>query len=179
MSRLARKPIPLNGATFTEKGGVYSVKGPKGELEILRLPGVEVTVTDDGVASVALAGEANLQNKANLGTQWSLVRNAAIGVTEGFAKNLEIQGVGYRANMEGSTLNLALGFSHPVKFEAPDGVTLSVEKNVITVAGNNKEHVGQAAALIRKFRKPEPYKGKGIRYQGEVVRMKAGKKAGK
>lgn len=179
MSRLARKPIPLNGATFTSKEGVYSVKGPKGELEILRLAGVEVTVTDDGVASVGLSGEASLQNKANLGTQWALVRNAAIGVTEGFTKNLEIQGVGYRANMEGNLLNLSLGFSHPIKFEAPAGVTVSVEKNIITVAGPNKEDVGQAAALIRKYRKPEPYKGKGIRYQGEVVRMKAGKKAGK
>lgn len=179
MSRLARKPIPLNGATFSAKEGAYSVKGPKGELEILRLPGVEVTVAEDGVASVALSGEASIQNRANLGTQWSLVKNAAIGVTEGFVKNLEIQGVGYRANMEGNLLNLALGFSHPIKFEAPAGVTVSVDKNIITVQGANKEDVGQAAALIRKYRKPEPYKGKGIRYQGEVVRMKAGKKAGK
>ena len=177
MSRLARKPIPLNGATFTTKGGVYSVKGLKGELEILALPGVEVTVTDDGVASVGLSGEASLQNKANLGTQWSLVRNAAIGVTEGFVKNLEIQGVGYRANMEGSLLNLALGFSHPIKFEAPAGVTVAVDKNIITVSGPSKEDVGQAAALIRKYRKPEPYKGKGIRYEGEYVRRKVGKRA--
>jgi large subunit ribosomal protein L6 len=178
MSRLARKPIPLNGATFTVKEGVYSVKGPKGELEILRLPGVDVTVTDEGVASVGRTGD-DRQSQVNLGTQWALVKNAAIGVTEGFTKNLEIQGVGYRAAMEGSTLNLSLGFSHPVTFPTPAGLTISVDKNIISISGANKEDVGQAAAVIRKYRKPEPYKGKGIRYQGEVVRMKAGKKAGK
>lgn len=178
MSRLARKHIPLNGATFSEKDGAYSVKGPKGELEVLRLPGVNVTIAEDGTVSVSLVGD-DRQSRANLGTQWAIIRNAAIGVTEGYAKNLEIQGVGYRANMEGATLNLALGFSHPVKFDPPAGVTVAVEKNVITVSGASKEDVGQAAALIRKYRKPEPYKGKGIRYQGEFVRMKAGKKAGK
>ncbi len=157
---------------------MYSVKGPKGELEIMRLAGVNVTVTDDGVASVSLVGD-DRQASANLGTQWALIRNAAIGVTEGFTKNLEIQGVGYRANMEGAMLNLSLGFSHPVTFTPPAGVSISVEKNIITISGASKEDVGQAAAVIRKYRKPEPYKGKGIRYQGEVVRMKAGKKAGK
>jgi large subunit ribosomal protein L6 len=107
------------------------------------------------------------------------LKNAAIGVTEGFTKVLEIQGVGYRAAMEGTKINLSLGFSHPVLFEPLPGVSVSVEKNFITITGPNKEDVGQTAALIRKYRKPEPYKGKGIRYQGEVVRMKAGKKAGK
>ncbi len=177
MSRLARKPIPLNGATFTEKDGAYSVSGPKGELRVQKLAGVSVAQGEEGVA-VTLTG-TDRQAAANLGTQWSLLRNAAIGVTEGYSKTLEIQGVGYRAAMEGATLSLALGFSHPVKFDPPAGVTVAVEKNLITVSGTSKEDVGQTAALIRKFRKPEPYKGKGIRYQGEFVRMKAGKKAGK
>ena len=180
MSRLARKPVPLpNGASFTEKDGVYSMKGPKGEIEVLRLSGVKVESDADNVLTVTLVTENDRQSKANLGTQWSLIRNAAIGVTEGYKKVMEIQGVGYRAAMEGKNINLSLGFSHPVVFEPLPGVELSVEKNLITVAGVSKEDVGQTAALIRKYRKPEPYKGKGIRYQGEVVRMKAGKKAGK
>ena len=167
-----------NGATFEEKDGAYVLKGPKGELAVPRLSGVQVKL-EDNVLNVTLEGEEDRQSKANLGTNWSLLKNAAIGVTEGFTRNLEIQGVGYRAAMEGKTLNLSLGFSHPVKFESPEGVTIAVEKNIITLTGASKEDVGQAAAVIRKFRKPEPYKGKGIRYQGEVVRMKAGKKAGK
>lgn len=180
MSRLARKPVPLpNGSSFSEKEGVYSVKGPKGELEVLRLAGVTVTADENNVLNVTIIDEDNRQARANLGTQWALIRNAAIGVTEGYKKVLEIQGVGYRAAMEGKNINLSLGFSHPVVFTPLPGVDLSVEKNFITVTGLNKEHVGQTAALIRKYRKPEPYKGKGIRYQGEVVRMKAGKKAGK
>jgi large subunit ribosomal protein L6 len=166
-----------SAASFEEKGGAYVIKGPKGELTVPALAGVSVAL-EDGVINVSLAGD-DRQARANLGTMWSLLKNAAIGVTEGFTKNLEIHGVGYRAAMEGKSLNLNLGFSHPVKFEAPAGVELSVDKNVITVTGASKEEVGQAAAVIRKFRKPEPYKGKGIRYQGEFVRMKAGKKAGK
>ncbi len=166
-----------SAASFEEKGGAYVIKGPKGELTVPALAGVGVAL-EDGVINVSLTGD-DRQARANLGTMWSLLKNAAIGVTEGFTKNLEIHGVGYRAAMEGKSLNLNLGFSHPVKFEAPAGVELSVDKNVITVTGASKEEVGQAAAVIRKFRKPEPYKGKGIRYQGEFVRMKAGKKAGK
>ena len=165
-------------ATFAEKDGAYSVKGPKGEISVPRLAGVEIARGDDGAINVTLTGD-DRQARANLGTAWSLVRNAAVGVTEGFTKTLDIQGVGYRAAMEGATLNLSLGYSHPVRFQAPAGVTVSVDKNLVVVSGASKEDVGQTAALIRKFRKPEPYKGKGIRYQGEVVRMKAGKKAGK
>lgn len=164
-------------ATFEQKEGAFAMKGPKGEIMVPALSGVAVAL-EDGVINVTLTGE-DRQSRANLGTMWSLLKNAAIGVTDGFTKNLEIHGVGYRANMEGASLNLNLGYSHPVKFDAPAGVSVAVEKNIITVSGASKEDVGQAAAVIRKFRKPEPYKGKGIRYQGEVVRMKAGKKAGK
>jgi len=166
-----------DGATFEEKDGSFVMTGPKGNVTVPHLAGIGVALDETGL-NVSLEKD-DRQARLNLGTSWSLLKNAAIGVTEGFVKKLEIQGVGYRAAMEGSTLNLSLGYSHPVRFESPEGVDLAVEKNVITVSGVNKEDVGQAAAVIRKFRKPEPYKGKGIRYQGEVVRMKAGKKAGK
>jgi large subunit ribosomal protein L6 len=167
----------MANTTFEERGNEYFVKGPKGELSVMKLAGVAVNL-EEGFLNVTQTG-TDRQSAANLGTQWSLLKNAAIGVTEGFTKVLEIQGVGYRAAMEGTKINLSLGFSHPVLFEPLPGVSVSVEKNFITITGPNKEDVGQTAALIRKYRKPEPYKGKGIRYQGEVVRMKAGKKAGK
>jgi large subunit ribosomal protein L6 len=176
MSRLARKPIAIpSGITVTTEDARVLVKGPKGDLLVPRLSGTTIVVENDGVM-VTRTG-TDRQSQANVGTMWSLVRNAIAGANEGFKKTLEIQGVGYRAVMEGTTLVLSLGFSHPVKFIPPDGVTLAVEKNMIHITGSSKEAVGQTAALIRKFREPEPYKGKGIRYQGEVVRMKAGKKA--
>lgn len=176
MSRLARKPIILPaGATVAVQEDAVMVKGPKGELRVPMLSGIAVAVAENNV-TVTRTGE-DRQSQANLGTMWSLVKNAAQGATDGFEKVLEVQGVGYRATMEGQNLLLNLGFSHPVKFIPPAGVTIVVEKNLIKLSGSNKEAVGQAAALIRKYRKPEPYKGKGIRYQGEVVRMKAGKKA--
>lgn len=176
MSRLARKPIILPaGVTLAAEEARILVKGPQGELIVPRLAGTAVAIEENGVM-VTRTGE-DRQSQANVGTMWSLVKNAIEGANAGFKKTLEIQGVGYRASMEGTTLTMALGFSHPVKFASPPGVTLSVEKNMIHVTGPSKEAVGQAAALIRKFREPEPYKGKGIRYQGEVVRMKAGKKA--
>ncbi len=176
MSRLAKKPITIpNGITVSVRDRAVDVKGPQGALVVPILSGITVAVEGSEI-NVTRTGE-DRQSQANVGTVWSLVRNAVEGASNGFKKVLEIQGVGYRANMEGDVLNLALGFSHPVKFPSPEGVTLSVEKNLIHISGPSKEAVGQAAALIRKYRQPEPYKGKGIRYQGEVVRMKAGKKA--
>lgn len=175
MSRLARKSIAIPaGATIADMDRFVVVKGPKGELQVPKLHGVVFTTEADGLRLTRT--EEDKQSRANLGTMWSLLSNAAVGVTTGFTKVLEVQGVGFRAQMEGTTLVLNIGFSHPVRFPSPEGISITVEKNLITVTGTNKEYVGQAAALIRKFKKPEPYKGKGIRYQGEVVRMKAGKK---
>jgi large subunit ribosomal protein L6 len=114
---------------------------------------------------------------ANLGTMWANLRNAIQGVTEGFIKVLEIEGVGYKAVAEGKTLVLSLGYSHPIRFELPEGITAVVDKNTVTISGNDKQMVGQVAAEIRAYRKPEPYKGKGIHYKGEVIRRKVGKKA--
>ena len=176
MSRLAKKPIILpEGVSVKEASGTLSFKGPKGEAALRILPLVTVSVIDGGI-QVAPAGEAR-QSKANAGTMWSLAKNAAEGVASGFKKILEIEGVGYRATLEGNALLLALGYVQPVKFEIPKGISVVVEKNVITISGIDKHLVGQAAATIRQFKKPEPYKGKGIRYQGEVIKRKAGKKA--
>ncbi len=175
MSRLARKPIVIDGATIIQKDGALSFKGPKGERQIKVLPYTQVTISGQ---SLNVTTEKSLrQARANVGTMWALVRNALEGVTKGFFKVLEIEGVGYRAAIEDKTLVLSLGFVNPIRFESPSGITLTVEKNQITVSGIDKELVGQVAAEIRAFKKPEPYKGKGIRYQNEVIRRKAGKKA--
>lgn len=175
MSRLARQPINKKAdVTVTESGNLVSVKGPKGDLQVNLLAGTTVAVDNDMVWVKAAEGK---EPGANLGTMWSNLRNAITGVTEGFSKLLEIEGVGYRAAMEGKTLVLSLGFSHPIRYEIPEGITATVDKAGITIAGADKQKVGQVAAEIRSYRKPEPYKGKGIRYQGEVIRRKVGKKA--
>jgi large subunit ribosomal protein L6 len=175
MSRLARQPITKKTEiSVAETGGIVTVKGPKGELHLDLLPGTMVAVEGD---AVWVKTEEGKEITPNLGTMWSNLQNAIIGVTEGFSKILEIEGVGYKAQMEGKNLALSLGFSHPIRFELPEGLTASVEKNTITISGIDKQKVGQAAAEIRSYRKPEPYKGKGIRYRGEVVRRKVGKKA--
>ncbi len=175
MSRLIKKPIAIpQGVTVTQGDAVLAVKGPKGELSV-KLPS-HVTVKIDGQTLwVEKSGEGE---KAMLGTIWALTKNALQGVTEGFTKVLEIEGVGYRAAVEGKDLTLHLGYALPVKFPVEDGATVAVEKNVIKVSGIDKELVGRVAAEIRALKKPEPYKGKGIHYQGEVIRRKAGKKAG-
>ena len=152
------------------------MKGPKGEERVLPLPFIEVREEQGGLL-VRSRGEGK-QARANLGTMCALLKNAIEGVTSGFSKVLEIEGVGFRAALEGETVVLSLGFVNPVRFDPPQGVKLTVEKNTITVSGTNRALVGQVAAVIRAFRKPEPYKGKGIRYQGEVIRRKVGKKAG-
>lgn len=177
MSRLIKKPILLpEGVSVAERGDSVAVAGPKGELTIRIVPGVTVAMKDGGVW---IGQGKNLANAAMLGTTWALVKNAVEGVTKGFSKTLEIEGVGYRAALEGKDLMLYLGYAQPVRVPVPDGVTVAVEKNVtILISGMSKESVGQTAAKIRALKKPEPYKGKGIHYEGEVIRRKIGKKAG-
>ncbi|MEK7546824.1 MAG: 50S ribosomal protein L6 [Patescibacteria group bacterium] len=175
MSRLAKKPVILpEGVTVREESGILFLKGPKGELKVSILPFLKIK-TDGGLAEISQTNNVR-QARANAGTMWSLVKNASQGVSAGFSKILEIEGIGYRANTEGKNLMLSLGYVKPVKFEVPEGISITVEKNVITVSGMDKQLVGETAAKIRQLKKPEPYKGKGIRYKNEVIRRKAGKK---
>jgi large subunit ribosomal protein L6 len=179
MSRIGKAPIPVpSGVDVTIGDGHLTVKGPKGTLA-RDLPGT-ITVRQDGEALLVERPNDERQNRALHGLVRSLVNNMVIGVTQGFTKELEIVGVGYRANAKGpGAMELALGFSHPVNITAPDGITFEVPSPTrIVVQGIDKEKVGQVAADIRAWRKPEPYKGKGVRYSGEQVRRKAGK-AGK
>jgi large subunit ribosomal protein L6 len=176
MSRIGKAPIPVpSGVDVTIGDGHVTVKGPKGTLD-RDLPGT-ITVRQDGDALVVERPNDERQNRALHGLVRSLVNNMVVGVTQGFTKELEIVGVGYRANAKGpGAMELALGFSHPVNITAPDGITFEVPSPTrIVVQGIDKETVGQVAADIRAWRKPEPYKGKGVRYAGEIVRRKAGK----
>ena len=179
MSRIGKAPIPVpSGVDVTISNGHIAVKGPKGALE-RDIPGT-ITVRQDGERLVVERPDDERENRAMHGLVRSLVNNMVVGVTQGFTKELEIVGVGYRAIARGpSAIELALGFSHPVNVQAPDGITFEVPApNRIVVSGIDKESVGQVAADIRAWRKPEPYKGKGVRYAGEYVQRKAGK-AGK
>jgi large subunit ribosomal protein L6 len=151
-----------------------TVQGPKGTLSLKRHGRVQLA-QEAGEVLVTVKNPDLKEDRALWGLTARLIANMVKGVTEGFEKRLEINGVGYRAAMEGSMINLSLGFSHPVKFPLPQGITAAVEKNVITIKGIDKQAVGEVAARIRALRKPEPYKGKGIKYEGEVVRRKAGK----
>ena len=178
MSRVGQAPIPVpSGVDVKIEGRVVTVKGPKGELT-RTLPEVLSITQDAGELTVARADEER-ESRALHGLFRSLVANMVTGVTEGYRRGLEIVGVGYRATAQGDrALELAVGYSHTVKVQAPEGITFEVPTNTrIDVVGIDKETVGQVAADIRAIRKPEPYKGKGIRYQGEVVRRKAGKAA--
>ena len=179
MSRIGKSPVAVpSGVDVSIAGNHVTVRGPKGTLE-RDLPGV-ITVRQDGDTLVFERPDDERQNRAMHGLVRSLVNNMVVGVTEGFRKELEIVGVGYRATARGSNaMELALGFSHPVSITAPDGITFEVPSpNRVVVTGIDKEKVGQVAADIRALRKPEPYKGKGVRYAGERVQRKAGK-AGK
>ena len=179
MSRVGKSPIPVPGGVDVSLAGQHiTVRGPKGTLE-RDIPG-KITVRQDGEELLVERPNDERQNRAMHGLVRSLVNNMVLGVTQGFSKELEIVGVGYRATAKGpGTMELALGFSHPVNIQAPDGVTFEVPApNRIVVSGIDKEAVGQVAADIRAWRKPEPYKGKGVRYAGEHVQRKAGK-AGK
>lgn len=181
MSRIGKLPVSIpSGVNVDVAGDEVSVKGPKGELHQRVLQHVTVKL-QDGKVLVERKGDAKEHRSAH-GLTRTLVNNMIEGVSKGFRKSLEIQGVGYRAAKSGEKLNLTLGFSHPVSYEAPKGITLSVEgTNKIHVEGIDKQQVGQVAAEIRNLRAPEPYKGKGVRYAGEIVRKKLGKagKAGK
>ena len=178
MSRIGKAPITVpSGVEVEILGRQVAVKGPKGELDI-KVP-VDITVRQDGEESLVERSDDERRNRALHGLTRSLVNNMVLGVSEGFSKELEIVGVGYRAAAKGSNaLELQLGFSHPVNVEAPDGITFDVpEPTRIIVSGIDKQVVGQVAADIRSYRKPEPYKGKGVRYLGEHVARKAGKAA--
>ncbi|MDO8430151.1 MAG: 50S ribosomal protein L6 [bacterium] len=175
MSKVGKKPIIIpDGVSVKMEGGFLEIKGKEGSLSLPILPHTKIELSDKEL-SVKIEND-ELQARANWGTMRALAQNAITGVNSGFLKELEIQGVGYRASMEGNTLVLHVGFSHPVKILVPDGIKVSVEKNFIKISGFNKNLVGQVAAKIRDVKKPEPYQGKGIRYKGEVVRRKAGKK---
>ena len=178
MSRIGKLPITVpGGVDVTIDGQRVTVKGSKGELSLVVAEPIRVALEDGQVLVTRPDDERD--SRALHGLTRTLINNNIIGVTEGYSKQLEVVGTGYRVQQKGAGLELALGFSHPVNVEAPEGITLSVEGNTkITVSGISKQAVGEAAANIRKLKKPEPYKGKGIRYAGEVVRRKAGK-AGK
>jgi large subunit ribosomal protein L6 len=178
MSRFGKAPITVpSGVEVQIQGRQLAVKGPKGELDI-EVPG-DITVRQDGEVLLVERPDDERQNRALHGLTRSLVNNMVVGVTEGFSKELQIVGVGYRAAAKGTNaLELQLGFSHPVNVEAPDGISFDVpEPTRIIVSGTDKQVVGQVAANIRSYRKPEPYKGKGVRYLGEHVARKAGKAA--
>lgn len=177
MSRIGKQLIPLpNGVTATVDGSTVHVKGPKGSLSIPVHPDIAATVAD-GVLTCSIS-HTTKKAPALWGTMRAILANAVAGVHEGFTKKLELQGVGYRASLQGNNLQLLVGFSHPVLIEAPEGISFTVEKEIITVTGFDAYLVGQVAANIRKVRPPEPYKGKGIRYVGEHVRRKVGKVVG-
>jgi large subunit ribosomal protein L6 len=175
MSRVGRRPIPIpDGVTVELKDGSVRVKGPKGALSERIPPQIEVTI---GGGQVTMQRpDDRKQSKALHGLARALIANMVEGVTERFSKQLEIQGVGYRAEVKGKQVTLNVGFSHPVELEVPEGLEISVERNVlIKIEGASRQQVGQFAADLRAVRPPEPYKGKGIRYVGERVRRKVGK----
>lgn len=174
MSRVGKLPIAVpSGVTITVDDDFVTVTGPKGTLQQFTVPGVSFTL-ENGEFTVSRESDIAL-HRANHGLMRALVNNMVVGVTKGFEKKLEINGVGYRANMEGKNIKLSLGYSHDITFEIPEGVQAKVEQNVITVSGISKQQVGQVAAEIRKLRKPEPYKGKGIKYEDERIIRKSGK----
>lgn len=174
MSRIGKQPIPIpSGVQVTVADGRVNVKGPKGELSQTLHPAVTPRIAHDTIL-VARNEETKFARSIH-GLSRSLIANMVTGVTDGFSKTLEIQGVGYRAEVKGDNLTLVVGFSHPVIIQAPPGIHFEVNQNRIVVSGIDKHLVGQVAALIRSCKKPEPYKGKGIRYEGEQVRRKAGK----
>lgn len=176
MSRLSKRPIAIPAKTeITVSGGFVAVKGPKGTLQKPLHRAVSIEVGADGV-QVSPKGNG-IESRALIGTYASHIRNMIAGVNTGFSKKLLVEGVGFKWDVQGKTLNLALGFSHPVKMAIPEGLTVVADKATLTISGFDKEAVGQFAADVRAMKKPEPYKGKGIRYDGEVIRRKQGKKA--
>jgi large subunit ribosomal protein L6 len=174
MSRIGKLPIPVpSGVTITVDPDVITVAGSKGTLTQFTMPGVTVAQTDGEVIVTRANDEP--KNRAKHGLMRSLIQNMVTGVTTGFSKKLEINGVGYRVAMNGANLKLNLGFSHDVHYKIPAGVVATTEQNTITISGISKQQVGQVAAEIRALKKPEPYKGKGIKYEGERIIRKSGK----
>ncbi|PPK69541.1 50S ribosomal protein L6 [Actinokineospora auranticolor] len=176
MSRIGRLPIPVpSGVDVTIEGQSVSVKGPKGTLSLTVAEPITVERAEDGTLQVTRPNDER-RNRALHGLTRSLVNNIVVGVTAGYEKKMEIHGVGYRVTAKGSDLEFALGYSHPVKVAALEGITFAVESPTkFSVSGIDKQRVGEVAANIRKLRKPDPYKGKGVRYAGEKIRRKVGK----
>lgn len=179
MSRIGKKPIEVpSGVTVTVAGADVTVKGPKGELALTLVDAVEVKL--EGNELTVTPKDDSQRSRAMWGMQRTLVSNLVEGVSKGFEKKLEITGVGYRAQMKGQSLALQLGYSHDVDYPVPEGIRIETpDQTTVLISGVDKQKVGQVAAEIRSWRKPEPYKGKGIRYSNEKIRMKAGKSAGK
>ncbi|HEX9664269.1 MAG TPA: 50S ribosomal protein L6 [Patescibacteria group bacterium] len=175
MSRIGKNPIEIpKGVEVRLEGSRIKVKGPKGELTQEIHPLVRIALADNQV-KIDIDDKEDKQQKALWGLFGSLIRNMIVGVTEGYEKKLEINGVGYKAVVSGKNVVFNLGYSHPVEFPIPDGISVEVDKNLVTVSGFDKQLVGEVAAQIRNLRKPEPYKGKGIKYVDEVIRRKVGK----
>lgn len=176
MSRIGKKPVVIPaGVTVDVKENMVHAKGPKGELDLPVHPKVMIEKTSETELNVTVKNSDNKQEKALWGLFRSLLANVVTGVSTGFTKVLEINGVGYKAAVAGKKLTLNLGYSHPIEMEVPNGLEAKVDKNVITITGIDKQVVGQFAAVVRSQRPPEPYKGKGIKYSDEVIRRKAGK----
>lgn len=174
MSRIGKQPIAIpSGVTVTSAADGITVAGPKGTLQQFNLPGITLDIQPDSVEVKRANDEAS--TRAKHGLMRSLVNNMVTGVSQGFERKLELNGVGYRVNLQGTDLKFALGFSHEVTYKLPEGVTASVEQNIITITGTDKQKVGQVAAEIRALKKPEPYKGKGIKYVEERIIRKSGK----
>jgi large subunit ribosomal protein L6 len=174
MSRVGKEPIALpKGVEASVDNGVLTVKSAKDTKVLDTMERVVIEITD-GKIVFGLKGETK-QDRAFWGTYRALANNIVVGLSQGFEKKLEINGVGYRAAVNGDKLEMALGYSHPVIFDIPTGIEMAVEKNVISIKGADKQQVGQVAAVIREFRPPEPYKGKGVKYIDETIRRKAGK----
>ncbi len=176
MSRIGKKAVEIpSGVTASMESGVLSVKGPKGELSMPMSDEISYELNDNELS--VKPANATKRARSYWGMQRTLVQNLVTGVTEGFSKVLEINGVGYRANVQGKTLKLQLGFSHDVDFAIPEGITIKTpDQTTVEISGSDKQQVGQVAAEIRRWRKPEPYKGKGIKYRGEYIFRKEGKK---
>ena len=176
MSRIGKRPVALpSGVSATTEGETLSVKGPKGNLSLQMRDEIRYDISDEGI--LVQPANATKEARAFWGMQRTLVQNLVTGVTEGFTKTLEITGVGYRAQAQGRTLRLQLGYSHDVNFPVPEGIEVKTpDQNTVEISGIDKQKVGQVAAEIRRWRKPEPYKGTGIKYRGEYIFRKEGKK---
>jgi large subunit ribosomal protein L6 len=174
MSRIGRKPLPMpKGVTLAQKAGAVSVKGPKGELSKPLPEGISIKIEGDKI--LVLRADDSRENRSKHGLIRAHLANMVKGVTDGWVRELEINGVGYRAEVTGDTLTMALGYSHPVVFKLPKGISAKVEKNRIALSGSDRDMLGQTAAKVRELRPPEPYKGKGVKYVEEVIKRKVGK----